>query len=287
MKRPLNLPLIGIVAAVALIAASQTLYVVDQTKQALVVRVGEVVRVVNANGADDGPGLKVKIPLVEKVILFDKRNLVQETTSEEIIAGNQQRLVVDAFLRYKISDPYRFYTALGDEQTAGDRLEQRLNAALRQQLGNADSGDIISSKRGALMLATRQDLARQAAASRLGIQVIDVRIKHADLPIPNQNAVFERMRSERLQEATRIRAEGDQKYREIVAKATGDAQAIQGQGDAERAKLFASSFGRDPSFAAFYRSMEAYEASMGQGDATMVLSPDSAFFRYFGKGPGG
>ncbi|MES2034349.1 MAG: protease modulator HflC [Pseudomonadota bacterium] len=275
----------GVVAFAALIVLAQTLYVVDQRSQALVVRFGEVVRVVNAPGADDSPGLKIKIPFVETRILFDKRNLVQETTEEEIIAGNQERLVVDAFLRYRIRDPYRFYTALGDSRTASDRLEQRLNAALREQLGTAASEDIISGKRSALMAATRESLVRQARTSRLGIEVIDVRIRRADLPQANQTAVFERMRTARQQEATRIRAEGEQRRREIVATATGEAENIRGQGDAERAKLFASSFGKDPSFAAFYRSMAAYEASLGQGDATLVLSPDNAFFKYFGRGP--
>ncbi|ATQ42327.1 protease modulator HflC [Caulobacter mirabilis] len=281
-----RLTLYGIIAAAVLVVASQTFYVVDQTHQALVIRVGEIVRVVNAPGADDGPGLKVKIPFFESRILFDKRNLTQETTEEEITAGNKERLVVDAFLRYRISDPQRFYTALGDSKTAEARLEQRLNAALREQLGTADSEEIISSKRGALMAATRANLARQAQTSRLGIEVIDVRIRRADLPAANQTAVFERMRTARLQEATRIRAEGEQKRKEIVAAATGEAETIRGEGDAERAKLFASSFGKDPNFASFYRSMQAYEASMGQGDATLVLSPDSAFFKYFGRGPG-
>lgn len=281
-----RLTLYGILAAVALVVLSQTFYIVDQSHQALVIRVGEIVRVVNAPGADDGPGLKVKMPFFETRILFDKRNLVQETTEEEITAGNKERLVVDAFLRYRISDPQRFYTALGDSTTASARLEQRLNAALREQLGTASSDEIISSKRGPLMAAIRTNLTGQARTSRLGIEVIDVRIRRADLPAANQTAVFERMRTARLQEATRIRAEGEQKRKEIVAAATGEAENIRGQGDAERAKLFASSFGKDPNFAAFYRSMQAYEASMGQGDATMVLSPDSAFFKYFGRGPG-
>lgn len=276
----------GALAFFALVVLGQSFYVVDQRSQALVIRFGEVVRMVNAPGADDGPGLKIKMPFLETRVLFDKRILSQETTEEEILAGNQQRLLVDAFLRYRISDPYRFYTALGDSRIASDRLEQRLNAALREQLGGADSQDIISSKRSALMLATRESLARQARTSRLGIEVIDVRIRRADLPQANQTAVFERMRTARLQEATRIRAEGEQKKKEIVAAATGEAETIRGQGDAERAKLFADSFGRDPGFAAFYRSMQAYDASMAQGDATLILSPDSAFFKYFGRGGG-
>jgi membrane protease subunit HflC len=155
---------------------------------------------------------------------------------------------------------------------------------LRQALGTANSEDIISSKRSALMNVIRDNLIRQARSSRLGIEIIDVRIKRADLPAANQTAVYERMRTAREQEATRIRAEGDQKQREIIATATGEAERIRGEGDAERARLFAESFGRDPGFAAFYRSMKAYVASMAQGDATLVLSPDSDFFKYFGRG---
>ena len=279
-----RLTLLAMIGGGLLILASQTFYVLDQTQQAVIIQIGKVVRVVNAPGNDDGPGLKAKWPFVESHLVFDKRNQMLEATQEEIIAGNQERLVVDAFIRYRIRDPYRFYTALGDADTASNRLEQRLNAALRQALGTANSEDIISSKRSALMNVIRDNLIRQARSSRLGIEIIDVRIKRADLPAANQTAVYERMRTAREQEATRIRAEGDQKQREIIATATGEAERIRGEGDAERARLFAESFGRDPGFAAFYRSMKAYDASMAQGDATLVLSPDSDFFKYFGRG---
>jgi membrane protease subunit HflC len=279
-----RLTLLAMIGGGLLLLASQTLYVLDQTQQAVIIQIGKVVRVVNAPGNDDGPGLKAKWPFVESHLVFDKRNQMLEATQEEIIAGNQERLVVDAFIRYRIRDPYRFYTALGDADTANNRLEQRLNAALRQALGTANSEDIISSKRSALMNVIRDNLIRQARSSRLGIEIIDVRIKRADLPAANQTAVYERMRTAREQEATRIRAEGDQKQREIIATATGEAERIRGEGDAERARLFAESFGRDPGFAAFYRSMKAYDASMAQGDATLVLSPDSDFFKYFGRG---
>jgi membrane protease subunit HflC len=282
-----RLTLIGLVFGVALIVASQTFYVLDQTQQALIVQVGQVVRVVNAPGRGDGPGLKAKWPFIESRLVFDKRNQMLEARQEEINTGDQERLVVDAFIRYRIKDPYRFYTALGTSDNAASRLEQRLNAALRQALGTAASDEIISSRRSALMDIIRQNLVAQANSSRLGIEIIDVRIKRADLPAANQAAVFERMRTAREQQATRIRAEGDQKQREIIATATGEAENIRGEGDAERARLFAESFGRDPGFASFYRSMKAYEASIGQGDATLVLSPDSEFFKYFSKGPGG
>jgi len=278
--------LYGIIAAVALILISQTFYVVDQTHQAVIIRVGEVVRTVNA-GPDDGPGLKLKVPFFENAILFDKRNLNLPVNQHEILAGNQERLMIDAFVRYRISDPVRFYVRLGDERSAPVRLNSVINASLRQVLGTASSEEIISTRRSQLMRRMRDDLGGRARASRFGIEVIDVRIRTADLPQANQAAVFDRMKTARQQEAARIRATGLQQQREIIATATQEAETIRGQADAERAKIFAASFGKDPSFAAFYRSMQAYEASMGKGDTTLVLSPDSAFFRYFSKGGGG
>lgn len=275
----------GVIAGAVLLLLSQTLYVVDQTQQAVIVRVGEVVRTVNAE-ADDGPGLKVKLPFIENSILFDKRNQALDVNRREILTGNKERLMVDAYVRYRIDDPVRFYTGLGDDRVAKDRLNLVVNASLRQVLGAASSEDIISRRRGALVTQVRDDLARRAQGSRLGLKVIDVRLRSVDLPDANQDAVFDRMRADRQQEAARIRAEGEQRGREIIATATQEAETIRGQADAERARIYASSFGKDPSFAAFYRSMAAYEASMDQ-QTTMVLSPDSAFFRYFSKGPGG
>lgn len=285
MNNP-RMTLYGIVAAVALVLLSQTLYVVDQTQQAVIIRVGEVVRTVNAS-PDDGPGLKLKIPFLESRILFLKINQPLELNRREIITGNQERLMVDAFVRYRIDDPVRFYTRLGDQRTAADRLNLVVNASLRQVLGGASSEDIISLRRAALTRQMRIDLANRADASKLGIKVIDVRIRSADLPEANQDAVFDRMKTARQQEAARIRAEGEQKRLEIIATATQEAETIRGQADAERSRLFAASFGKDPNFAAFYRSMQAYEASMGKGDTTLVLSPDSAFFKYFSRGGGG
>jgi membrane protease subunit HflC len=274
------------IAAAFLLLLSQTVYVVGQTQQALIIRLGEVVRTVNA-GRGDSPGLKLKIPFVEQRLVFDKRNLKLEVNQREIIAGNQERLMVDAFVRYRINDPVRFYTRLGDERSAPARLNSVINASLRQVLGTASSEEIISSRRSQLMRQIRDDLGRRARGSRFGIDVIDVRIRSADLPQANQAAVFDRMKTARQQEAARIRATGQQQQREIIATATQEAETIRGQADAERAKIFADSFGRDPSFAAFYRSMKAYEASLAKGDTTLVLSPDSAFFRYFSKGGGG
>ena len=290
-----SLPVLGVLLAGALIVLSQTFFVVDQRKQAVIVRLGEPVRVINAPG-DPGPGLKIKAPFVENVVMFDKRNLAIEAAQEEITASDQQRLVVDAFVRYRISNPLLYYRTLRDEQTASDRIERLVNSSLRQVLGTATSTEIISGRREALLAQTKKDVVARAEASRLGIQIIDIRIKRADYPPQIQESVFRRMQTSRQQEAARIRAQGEQEKREIIAGADKEvaitlatareqAETTRGAGDAVRTRLFAQSFGKDPAFASFYRSMQAYEASLGQGDTTMVLSPDSAFFKYFERGP--
>jgi len=275
----------------------QTFYVVDQRQQAIVVQFGDPVRVVNPPGRNEA-GLNLKVPFIEQVIKLDRRNIALEADKEEIITAGQERLVVDAFIRYRISDPLQFYRTLRDEATAADRIERLVNSSLRQVLGSATSTDIISGRRAQLMQQAKVDVDRRAKASRLGIQVIDLRIKRADLPAQNRDAVFRRMSTSRQQVAAQLRAEGEQKKREIIAQADKEvaitlAEAreqsgqVTGEGDAQRTRIFANSFGKDASFAAFFRSMQAYEASLANGDTTLVLSPDSAFFRYFERGPTG
>lgn len=283
------------VAAGVLVLVLNTFYVVDQRRQAIVLNFGKAVRVVNAAGQDDA-GLKMKVPFVENVVQLDKRNLEMEAEKEEIIAVDQERLVVDAFVRYRISDPLQYYRTLHNENVARDRIERLVNSSLRQILGSATNNDIIAGRRGELMAQARADVAKRAKASELGIEIIDLRIKRADLPQSNQQAVFRRMQTSRQQEAARLRAVGEQQKREItaaadkevtitLATATEQAEMTRGQGDAQRTRIFAQSFGKDPSFAAFYRSMQAYEAALAQGDTTLVLSPQSDFFKYFERGP--
>lgn len=291
-----RLPIAWLVAAiVALVVLLNTFYIVDQRKQAVVVRFGEPVGVVNALGASD-PGLKVKAPFLDEIIMLDKRNLALEAAKEEVIDVNQERLVVDAFVRYRISDPLRYYQTLRNETTAADRIGRLLNSSLRQILGAVTSSDIVSRRRGELMDQIRADVTKRAIASKFGIQIIDVRIKRADLPEQNQAAVYRRMQTSRKQEAAQIRGVGEQQKREIIASAdkevtitlataTEQAEITRGQGDAQRTRIFAQSFGKDANFAAFYRSMQAYQAALGQGDTTMVLSPQSDFFKYFERGP--
>ena len=285
----------GVIGVVALIVLMNTFFVVDQREEAIVLRLGQPIRVINAPGRDEA-GLNVKQPFVEHVVKFDRRNLGQEADQEEIIAADQQRLVVDAFIRYRIADPLQYFRTVRDDRIAADRIERILNSSLRQVLGSVNSQDIISTRRDELMRQARVDVARRSAESRLGIQVIDVRIKRADLPAANQAAVFRRMRTAREQIAAQTRAQGEQQKREItagadkevtitLATATQEAETTRGQGDAQRTRIFAQAYGKDAAFASFYRSLQAYDSSLGQGDATLVLSPDSDFFKYFQRGP--
>jgi membrane protease subunit HflC len=281
----------GLALLVAVFLLGQTFfYTLDQRDSAIVLRFGQAEHVINT------PGLHEKLPW-EQVVKLDKRNQSLDVTKDEVIAADQERLVVDAFMRYRITDPLQYYRALGDDQVARELLTRIVNSSLLEVLGSASSGDIISGKRSELMVQTRNEVAKQALASRLGVQIIDVRIKRADLPPANEAAVFQRMKTQRQQEAAQLRAVGEQQRREIMAEAdkqvavtlaTANEQAAKarGEGEAKRAILFAQSFGRDPSFATFYRSMQAYDTALAQGDTTMVLSPDSAFFKYFEKGPG-
>jgi membrane protease subunit HflC len=285
-----------IAAFAALVLAANTFFIVDQRRQVVVVSLGQPVRIINPPGAYD-PGLKIKTPFVESLVSLDKRNLPLEVRQEEIISADQQRLVVDAFIRYRIADPLQFYRTLRNEQMAADRLEPLVSSSLREVLGAASAADIISQRRDALMQQTLNDVRDRAARSRFGIVVVDLRIKRADLPVANQEAVYIRMRSSLQQQAAQIRAEGEAQKREItadadkqvtitLAAATQESSVTRGAGDAESARIFASSYGKDPSFAAFYRSLQAYETSLADSDTTMVLSSDSDFFKYFKKGPG-
>lgn len=299
MNLPRNRLLVyGAAALAALVVLANTLYVVDVREQAVVLSFGSPVAVVNAANGRSDPGLKIKAPFVQNVVKFDKRNQALESEEEEIIAGDQERLVVDAFVRYRISDPLQFYRTVRDENTANDRIERLLNSGMREVLGSVPSDQIISGQRAGLMQQTLARVRQGAQSARLGVEILDVRIKRADLPQANQEAVFNRMRTARQQEAATIRARGEQQKREIVARANRDvavtvaeAQAYEGQvkgeGDARRTQLLGESYGRDPNFAAFYRSMQAYETALGQGDTTMVISPDSAFFRFYERGANG
>jgi membrane protease subunit HflC len=277
----------GIVAAllvVALIVAYSTLFTVYQTRQALVVRLGNPVRVITE------PGLNYKIPLLDSVIPIDNRILDLENPAQEVIASDQKRLVVDAFARYRIKEPLRFYQTVGTVERANQQLSILLNSALRRVLGEATLTQVVRDQREQLMARVREQLDTEAQA--FGISVVDVRIRRADLPEQNSQAVYQRMQTERQQEAAQFRAQGSQRSQEIRARADRDVTVLlaeaqskgeqtRGEGDAERNRIFAEAFGRDPDFFAFYRSMQAYEAGMKPGDTRMLLKPDSEFFRFF------
>jgi membrane protease subunit HflC len=277
----------GVLAVLAVIAAIigySSLFTVYQTRLALVVRLGQPVRVVTE------PGLNFKFPLIDNVIYVDKRILDLENAAQEVIASDQKRLVVDAFARYKINDALKFYQAVGSIEGANSRLSTLLNAALRRVLGEATLTHVVKDERAGLMARVREQLDREAA--QFGITVVDVRIRRADLPEQNSQAVYQRMQTERQREAAEFRANGSQRKQEIQARADrdvtvllADAQArgdtIRGEGEAERNRIFADAFNKDPDFFAFYRSMQAYESGLGHRDTRMVLRPDSDFFRYF------
>jgi membrane protease subunit HflC len=278
----------------ALIVGYSSFFTVYQTQQALVVRLGNPVRVVSE------PGLHVKLPFVDNVIAVDRRILDLEAPAQEVIASDQKRLVVDAFARYRIKDPLRFYQTLGSILGANSQLAILLNSALRRVLGEATFTHVVRDQRADLMARIRDLVDREAAS--YGIEVVDVRIRRADLPEQNSQAVYQRMQTERQREAAEFRAQGAQRGQEIrsradrevtvlVAEATAKSEQIRGEGDSQRNQIFADAFTRDTDFFNFYRSMQAYEASLRHNDTRLLLKPDTNFFRYFndpaGKANGG
>jgi membrane protease subunit HflC len=289
-------PVTGIVTLLALlllvIVGYSSVFTVTQTEQALVVRLGKPVDVVT------DPGLHFKAPFIDTVIDIDKRILDLENPSQEIIAFDRRRLVVDAFARYRIKDALRFYQSIGTIQAANLQLTTLLNGALRRVLGEVTFIQIVRDEREALMQRIRDQLDHEAGG--YGIQVVDVRIRRADLPEQNSQAVYQRMQTERQREAAEFRAQGGQKAQEIrsnadreatviVAEANSTAEQVRGEGDGERNRLFAEAYGKDPDFFAFYRSMAAYENGLKSNDTRFLLKPDSDFFKFFsnsaGKGP--
>lgn len=261
------------------------LFVVDERQRALVLQFGQVVREPISE-----PGLYFKIPFIQNVAFFEDRILPLETTALEITPIDDRRLVVDAFARWRIVDTIRFRQAVFDENAAVPRLQSILNAALREVLGGVTASALLSAGRGDLMNRIR-DVSR-VSARELGVEIVDVRIRRADLPQQNLQATFSRMQAEREREAAderargaeaaqRVRANADRQAVELVSEAQREAEIIRGEADARRNAIFAEAFGRDPDFFGFFRSLTAYERSMRNGNAKLVLSPDSEFFNYF------
>jgi membrane protease subunit HflC len=273
-----------VVALFVVVIGFSSLFTVSQTEQVLVVRLGEPVRVVTE------PGLNFKVPFIDSVISIDKRILDLENPAQEVIASDQKRLVVDAFARYRIKNALRFYQSIGSIQSANIQLTTLLNASLRRVLGEVTFIQVVRDEREGLMNKIRDQLDKEADG--YGISVVDVRIRRADLPESNSQAVYQRMQTERQREAAEFRAQGGQKAQEIrskadreatviIADANSTAETTRGAGDGERNRLFAEAYGKDADFFAFYRSMTAYENGLKGNDTRFLLRPDSEFFRFF------
>jgi membrane protease subunit HflC len=279
---------LGIAALILLFLLLSSLFTVNQTQQALVLQFGNPVRVVQE------PGLHMKVPFIQQAEFFEKRVLDFDAPSVELVLGDQKRLVVDAFARYRIRDALRFRQSVGTETAFRGRLEPIIFSALRSVLGEAPLFNLLSGERNQIMNRIRGEANRALAG--FGVELVDVRIKRADLPPENSQAIYRRMQTERDREAKELRAQGaeigqriraraDRERRVLIAEAEREASILRGQGDAEAIRVFAEAFGQDPDFFNFYRSMQAYRASLADGATSFVLSPDSEFFRYFGSVP--
>jgi membrane protease subunit HflC len=277
------LPVIAAIVAVVVIGVMSSVFIVDERQQALVLQFGQVRQVRTE------PGIGFKVPFIQEVAYYEDRILPLETDSLEVTPLDERRLVVDAFARWRITDVVLFRQAVQTETAALSRLQSILKAKLRQVLGGVTSDDVVSPERSALMGRIR-DTAR-AEAKGLGVEIVDVRIRRADLPEQNLNATFARMEAERLREAADLRARGKERAQEVratadreavelVSDAQRQADVIRGEADAQRNAIFAQAYGRDPEFFAFYRSLRAYERAIKGENSTLVISPDSEFFDY-------
>ncbi|MFA5898988.1 MAG: protease modulator HflC [Hyphomicrobium sp.] len=276
--------LIIICAGLAAVAVYSSAFIVHQNEQALVLRFGEPKRVVTK------PGLNWKLPLVDSVDIYDKRILDIDSQAQEVTASDQKRLVVDSFARYRIVDPLKFYQTLRYEDGVRSRLQPIIDSVLRRVLGGSTFQDLVRDKREELMKRIANQVNKEG--SEFGLEVVDVRIKRADLPEQNSKSVFDRMRAERQREAAEFRAQGaaeanrirataDREATVIEAEATRKSEEMRGTGDAERNKIYAEAYSKDPEFFEFYRSMQAYEKGLKSSDTRLFMTPDSDFFKYF------
>ncbi len=264
---------IAVALVVVGIFAMSALFIVDQTEEALVLRFGEVRDVIPT------PGLKMKWPFIENVILYDNRLLDFEPPPEEVIVSDQKRLVVDTYTRYRIIDPLLFYQTVNSEVAVRARLSAMVNGSLRRVLGNVTLSALLSHERSAIMRQIRDEVTAQGKS--FGIDVIDVRIRRADLPEENSQAQAAQYRAEGAEAAQTVRANADRERTVILAEAQRDAQRVRGNGDAESIRIYADAFGQDKEFFAFYRSMQAYRDALNGRSTSFVLTPDTGFFRFF------
>jgi len=263
-----------------------TLFTVKEINQAIVLQFGDPRKVINE------PGLQVKIPFIQNVVFIDRRILSLDPAPEEVIASDQKRLIVDAYARFKIVDPLKFYISVGDERVARSRLATIINSRLRSVLGTQSLATLLSEDRAKQMAIIQEGV--NIEAQNFGIEIIDVRIKRADLPQANSEAIYKRMQTEREREAKEFRARGaemavtitstaDKEVTVLLANARKKSEIMKGEGDGQRNKIFANAFGKDPEFFSFYRAMQAYEKALIGGDTSLILSPDSDFFKFFGN----
>jgi len=276
------LPIIIIIGALTFFSV----FVVKEINQAIVLQFGDPKRIITT------PGLQVKIPFIQNVVFLDRRILSLDPAPEEVIASDQKRLIVDAFARFKIVDPLKFYISVGNERVARSRLATIINSRLRSVLGKQSLATLLSKDRAKQMALIQEGVNNEA--KKFGIEIIDVRIKRADLPQANSEAIFRRMQTEREREAKEFRAKGaemavtitstaDKEVTVILANADKESEIMKGEGDGLRNKIFADAFGRDPEFFAFYRAMQAYEKALIGGETSLILSPEGDFFKFFGS----
>ena len=277
-----------IVPAVVLIGVFifQSLFIVQEINQAIVLQFGDPKKIISK------AGLNFKLPFIQNVVFLDKRILNLDNAPQEVIASDQKRLIIDAITRFQITDPLKFYISVGNERVARSRLSTIINSRIRGVLGTQELATLLSTDRTKQMAIIQSDVNKEAKS--FGIKIIDVRIKRADLPPANSDAIYKRMQTEREREAKEFRAEGaeiaqkirstaDKDVTVLLANANKKSEIMKGEGDGQRNKIFANAFGRDPQFFAFYRAMQAYETALIGGETSMVLSPDSEFFKFFGK----
>ena len=276
------IPILILIAATAYFS----IFIVKEINQAIVLQFGDPKRILMK------PGLNFKVPFIQNVVFLDKRILNLDAPPAEVIASDQKRLIVDAFARFKIIDPLKFYISVGNERVARSRLSTIINSRIRSVLGTQRLQTLLSEERTKQMSLIQDGVNNEAA--KFGIEIVDVRIKRADLPPANSDAIYRRMQTEREREAKEFRAKGaemaititstaDKEVTVILADAEKQSQILKGEGDGQRNKIFANAFGQDPEFFAFYRAMQAYETALIGGETSLILSPDSEFFKFFGN----
>ncbi len=275
-----------ITATAAMILLSSSMFTVDQRQQVLILQFGEPIRLITS------PGIKFKVPLLQNALFFDNRIIDLGIAEQEVIASDQKRLIINAFAKYRIVDPLKFYTTVKNIYGLENKLSGVLDSSLRQVIGEVTLSELLTENRGDIMANIKKIVGLESEI--FGIEIIDVRIMRADLPKENSDAIFARMQTERekeareirakgAEEASRIRAEADKQKTILISEAKKKSDLMRGNGEAEAIKIYASSYGRDPEFAEFYRSMSAYKEAFHDDKTKMVISPDSEFFKYFGN----